>query len=141
MATDGYLLAIDYGDRRVGLALAHTVARIPRPLLTLENGETLVEDIQAIVEQERVLELVVGLPRNMDGSLGPQAEKCRRFGDELHEKLGLPVVFVEETLSSVEASAYMNDPEAKKAGLDAVAAARILERYFEQSESGHDGLA
>jgi RNase H-fold protein (predicted Holliday junction resolvase) len=77
----------------------------------------------------------------MDGSLGPQAEKCQVFGDELGKQLNLPVAFVEETLSSVEASAYMNDPEAKKAGLDAVAAARILERYFEESESRPDGLA
>jgi putative holliday junction resolvase len=141
MATDGYILAIDYGDRRVGLALGHVIARLPRPLQTLENGPTLIEDIQTIAQQEQVTGLVVGLPRNMDGSLGPQAQKCHIFGEKLYEQLSLPVSFVEETLSSVEASAYMNDAQAKKAGLDAVAAARILERYFDEPESRTDGLA
>lgn len=141
MAADGYILAIDYGDRRVGLALGHTIARIPRPLLTLENSDTLVGDIQTVMNKEQATAIVVGLPRNMDGSLGPQAEKCQVFGENLGKQLGVPVSFVEETLSSVEAAAFMSDKEAKKAGLDAVAAARILERYFEQSESRSDGLA
>jgi len=141
MVTDGYILAVDYGDKRVGLALGHTIARLPRPLRTLENRETLIEDIRAITKEEQVVAIVVGLPRNMDGSLGPQAEKCQVFGEKLAEALGLPVRFVEETLSSVEAAAFMDDAGAKKAGLDAVAAARILERYFEQPESESDGLA
>lgn len=138
---DGYLLAIDYGDRRVGLALAHSIARIPQPLRTLENGPTLVEDIKASVAGKRLIGLVVGLPRNMDGSLGAQAEKCQEFGSLLSERLNMPVYFVEETLSSVEASAYMDDPAAQKAGLDAVAAACILERYFEENRSSNDGVA
>lgn len=141
MVTDGYILAIDYGDRRVGLAVGHSIARFPRPLRTLENTETLIEDIMTAAREEQAVAIVVGLPRNMDGSLGPQAEKCQHFGEKLRVQLGLPVSFVEETLSSLEAAALMDDKDAKKAGLDAVAAARILERYFEQTESRSNGLA
>lgn len=139
MATDGYILAVDYGDRRVGLALAHSIARLPRPFRTLENSEKLIEDIQAAMGEERLVGLVVGLPRNMDGSLGAQAEKCHVFGQKLAEQLKVPVSYTEEALTSVEASTYMQDPGAKQAGLDAVAAACILERYF--TEGATDGVA
>lgn len=130
MAADGYILAVDYGDKRVGLAIGHTVARIPRPLRTLQNGPNLIADIETATAQEQLLGLVVGLPRNMDGSLGPQAAKCQAFGEELATRLQLPLAYVEETLSTIEAERYMQDPGAKAAGLDAAAAACILERYF-----------
>lgn len=136
---DGYLLAVDYGDKRVGLALAHAVARLPRPLCTLQNGPQLIADIQTAVAEERVVGLVVGLPRNMDGSLGSQAAKCQEFGHMLGQTLGLPVSFAEEALSSVEASSYMEVMDAQKAGLDAVSAACILERYF--TEGAADDVA
>lgn len=137
---DGYLLAIDYGDARVGLALGHSIARLPRPLCTLQNGPSLTADIRAATAGEPLLGLVVGLPRNMDGSLGPQAAKCQAFGETLGRQFDMPVYFVEEALSSVEASASLHDPAAKKAGLDAVAAACILERYFTEKGSV-DGMA
>lgn len=130
MAADGYILAVDYGEARVGLAVGHTVARIPRPLCTLQNGPELIADIMTATAAERLMGLVVGLPRNMGGSLGPQAVKCQAFGDELAARMNLPVAYVEETLSTVEAERYMGNPQAKAAGLDAAAAACILERYF-----------
>lgn len=133
MAADGHILAVDYGDVRIGLALGHSVARLPRPLCTLQNGPDILADIMTATASERLLGLVVGLPRNMDGSLGPQAVKCQTFGDELARRLNLPVTYIEETLSSVEAARYMDDPQAKAAGLDAAAAACILERYFTEA--------
>lgn len=139
--TDGYIVAVDYGDQRIGLALAHSVARLPRPFRTLQNVPTLLDDIKTALSGETIVGLVVGLPRNMDGSLGAQAAKCQAFGQELGDVLGLEPVFTEETLSSVEAEKYMDDLEARKAGLDAVAAACILERYFEEKQEDGDGVA
>ena len=130
MAADGYILAVDYGDVRVGLAVGHSVARLPRPLCTLQNGPDLISNIMTATTEKPLLGLVVGLPRNMDGTLGPQAVKCQTFGEDLASRLQLPVTYVEETLSTVEAEQYMQDSGAKAAGLDAAAAACILERYF-----------
>jgi putative Holliday junction resolvase len=141
MATDGYIVAVDYGEKRIGLAVAHSVARLPRPLCTLQNGPEIMADIQTATVETPLLRVVVGLPRNMDGSVGPQARRCVEFGQRLGEQLGVPVSFAEESLSSVEASSYMSDPGAKSAGLDAVAAACILERYFTEGESSTDGVA
>lgn len=128
-----YVLGIDYGEKRVGLAIASVVAKLPQPLKTIAADETLADELRRIVEQEQVNELVVGLARNMDGTLGPQAVRCRVFGEMLAKELGLPVHFVDETLSSVEAEAYYRLPAYTAAGLDAAAAACILERYFEEN--------
>lgn len=129
MAADEYILAFDYGEKRVGVAVAHSIARLPRPLITLANGDNLFSDIAKIIQEEQAKRLVVGLPRNMDGSLGPQAERCQAFGTTLAAQFNLPVEYVDETLSSVSADAFLGTLKGKSVGLDSVAAAVILERY------------
>ncbi len=136
MASDGYIVSFDYGEKRVGVAVAHTIARIPRPLIVVANGDKLFEELARIIAEEHAVKLVVGLPRNMDGSLGPQAERCQVFGSTLAEKTGLSVTYADETLSSVDAEKYLNGLKGASIGLDAVAAAVILERYFD--EGGED---
>ncbi len=130
MAADEYIMAFDYGEKRVGVAVAHSVARLPQPLITLANGEQLYADITKLASDEHVNRFVVGLPRNMDGSLGPQAKRCQAFGQALADKFNLPVEYAEEALSSVSADAYLGLLRGKSIGLDAVAAAVILERYL-----------
>lgn len=130
MAAKEYIMAFDYGDKRVGVAVAHQVARLPQPLVTLANSEKLFTDIAKLASDEQVSRFVVGLPRNMDGSLGPQAERCKSFGEKLASTFDLPVEYAEEALSSVSADAYLSSLRGKSVGLDAVAAAVILERYL-----------
>ncbi len=136
MVTHENILALDYGAKRVGVAVAHPIARMPHPLSVLTNDEHLFDTIAELLETEAVGQLVVGLPRNMDGSIGPQAQECQLFGKKLQDALGLPVAFVDETLSSVSADAYIAQLPQKGIGLDAVAAAVILERYFTESTGG-----
>ncbi len=124
-----YILGIDYGDKRVGLALAHDIAKLPQPLKTVQNDDSLMETIRSVVDKEDVGRLVVGLPRNMDGSLGAQAEACELFAKELEDALRLPVDMAEEMLSSVEAE---RSKQVEAFGVDAVAAATILERFLEE---------
>lgn len=124
-----YILGIDYGDKRVGLALAHDIAKLPQPLMTVQNDDSLMETIRSVVDKEDVGRLVVGLPRNMDGSLGAQAEACELFAKELEDALRLPVDMAEEMLSSVEAE---RSKQVEAFGVDAVAAATILERFLEE---------
>jgi len=133
MAADEYILAFDYGEKRVGVAVAHSIARFPRPLVTLANGDALYEEIAKIIQNENAKRLVVGLPRNMDGSLGQQTERCEAFGTALAALFDMPVEYVDETLSSVSAETFMGSLNGKSMGLDAVAAAVILERYLTET--------
>lgn len=137
---DAYILAIDYGAQRVGLAVAHEIARIPTPIATLENNAGLLEQLKDRIAAEHAHTVIVGLPRNMDGSLGFQAEAVQAFANELEKKLGRPVILVDETLSSVDASTSVDANTLARVGLDAVAAAVILQRYLasKSSEMEHD---
>lgn len=134
MAGHVYILGVDYGARRVGLAVAHIVAKLPRPLTTLTNDESLIAHIKDMVDKEDIGLVIVGVPRSMDGSETVQSGVCEAFAAKLSENLSVEVKTVDETLSSVEAEAYLTDSTKvyNKEEIDAVAAAVILERYFEE---------
>ena len=132
MTATGYVLGIDYGVKRVGLALASAIAQLPTPYMTIDATTDVVAEIKRIVEVESVTQLVLGMPRNMDGSLGFQAQAVEDFGDKLTAQLDTPLVYVEETLSTVDAVRSGVD---SKVGIDAQAAAVILERYFDEKRA------
>lgn len=135
MPAPEYILALDYGEKRVGVAIAHEVARLPRPLTTLPNNDKLETAIVDMIRQEAVKLVVVGLPRGMDGGYTEQTRIAEAFGQRLQTALSVPVVFADETLTSVDAEAAPGSNHA--AGVDAVAAGYILERYLhEQAVQG-----
>ncbi|HSX15749.1 MAG TPA: Holliday junction resolvase RuvX [Candidatus Saccharimonadales bacterium] len=125
-----YVLALDYGNKRVGVAIAHTVARLPRPLTTLPNSETLLDDIRELAAKEAAGLVVVGLPRGMDGGYTEQTRAAERFAQQLAASLQVPVELADETLTSVDAEASLAGKSYTKADIDALAAAHILERYL-----------
>lgn len=133
-----YILGIDYGEKRVGLALAHTVARIPRPLVTLTNTETLLNDIRKVVIDEQVGLAIVGLPRGMDGGYTAQTKRAEAFAKELEAVLTIPVELADETLTSVDAENYLGGGPHAKSDIDALAAAYILERYLAEHAAGKE---
>jgi putative Holliday junction resolvase len=130
MAAPEYILALDYGDKRVGVAVAHVVARIPRPLTTLYSSETLLNDVRRLVDDEHVALVVVGLPRGMDGGYTAQTRAAEHFADELRRILTVPVELADETLTSVDAESSLAGRSYAKAEVDAMAASLILERYL-----------
>lgn len=137
MAASEYILALDYGNRRVGVAIAHTVARLPHPLTTLTNSETLLDDISRLVVQENAGLIVVGLPRGMDGGYTDQTRSAEHFAGELQEVLTVPVVLADETLTSVDAEASLPGGKTHAKGdIDAMAASLILERYLAEHPAG-----
>jgi len=129
-------LAIDYGTRRTGLAICDPGETIVSPLTVLQNRDLLLEKITQIVENETVEAVVIGLPLNMDGSAGPQAQLVKKFAAPLQASLNIPILFQDERLSSFGAEeklAPANLTRGKmKERLDAVAAAEILEAFLEQ---------
>jgi putative Holliday junction resolvase len=124
MSVREYLLGVDYGEKRVGIAIAHSVARLPRPLTSLPNTPQLLTEIRDLAEHEHVSLVVVGLPRGMDGGYTEQTRRAEAFQQRLATSLDVPVVLADETLTSVDAAAQQGGD------LDAVAASLILERYF-----------
>jgi putative Holliday junction resolvase len=138
MAAAEYILAIDYGQKRVGVAIAHTIARLPRPLTTLQNTETLLGDIQELVAKEQAGLVIVGLPRGMDGGYTAQTEQVEAFAEQLAGALDVPVVLADETLTSVDAENYLGGGSMAKSDIDAVAAAYILERYLAEHPAGKE---
>jgi putative holliday junction resolvase len=135
-------LAIDFGARRVGLALSDEGGRFATPLevLTVTSPEQAADAVLKVAAKEGVQRLVVGLPLNMDDSSGPQARKTVAWAGGLAKRAGLPLVFVDERLSSFEAEQHLADRkrggerltrQMKKERLDAIAAAGFLQAFLD----------
>lgn len=133
-----YILALDYGNKRVGVAIAHVIARLPRPLTTLTNDETLFDEVRKLVKQEGVARVVVGLPRSMDGSYSAQTEAAEAFAEQLRGLLDVPVDMADETLTSVDAESALAGRKHAKSDIDALAATFILERYLADHPAGEN---
>jgi len=131
------LMAVDYGDVRTGVALCDRLELLASPLTVLvqENPKRLLAQLCALAAEHGVQEIVVGLPRNMDGSEGRRAEKCRAFAAELAEKSALPVTMRDERLSTVSAHRALNATNTRgkkrKEVVDAVSAVIILQDYLD----------
>lgn len=129
-------MGIDFGDARTGLAVSDEMNILVGDAWTLEQRkpELVAEAIAAQAKKRCVQRLVLGLPKNMDGSEGPRAEKCREFAQLLSTKTELPIVMWDERRSSIEAHAILhaNGKKEKKhrKTVDAVAASLILEGYL-----------
>src|SRR5262245_23040320 len=97
-------LAIDLGTRRVGLALSDQGGKLATPYEVIEvvSAQQAIEPILRIITKESVERLVVGLPLNMDDSIGPMALATVRWGQDLSRQADMPVIFVDERLSSFE---------------------------------------
>lgn len=130
------ILAVDLGKARTGLAVCDEgeILASPVAVITQYNREKLAQEVAAKARELAAGELVVGLPRNMDGSEGESAQGAREFAAVLGELTGLPVVLRDERLTTVTAHGYLNDTNTRgkkrKAVVDAVAAVVILEEYL-----------
>ena len=130
------IMGIDYGDARTGVAISDLLCSIvgSTAVVPSRNREKLMADILRFIQDNGVGEVVVGLPKNMDGTEGARAELCRAFADELKERCGLPVAMWDERRTTVEAhnilSAHNYHGQKRKNTVDAVAASLILEGYL-----------
>lgn len=130
------VLAVDYGDARTGIAVSDLLCSIvgTTTVIHSRNQEKTVQQIAELVKEKEVGEIVVGLPRNMDGSEGPRAQLCREFAEKLKQELGLPVTMWDERRTTVEAHQILSDHnyhgKKRKNTVDAVAASLILEGYL-----------
>ena len=130
------ILALDHGEKRIGMAVSDPlgIAAHGLPTLRSTNAKADIEAIRRVVEDREVTEIVLGLPKNMDGSIGPQAEIVQEFGEKLREALGLPVYLVDERLTSMRAERVLSDAGIRrrkgKSKVDRLAAQFILEQHL-----------
>ena len=130
------IMGIDYGDARTGVAISDLLCSIVGSTYVVpsRNTEKALADIVKLVKDNMVGEIVVGLPKNMNGTEGPRAELCREFAEKLKEATGLPVAMWDERRTTVEAhnilSAHNYHGQKRKNTVDAVAASLILEGYL-----------
>ena len=131
------ILGLDVGSKRIGIAISDELGWTAQGIKTLDrrNVESDVGEIHDIARQYGVEKIIVGLPRNMDGSLGPQAEIVLRFVQELKEILGVPIITWDERLSTVEATKMFIKAnlsrEKRKRKVDMTAAILILQSYLD----------
>lgn len=130
------IMAIDYGDTRIGLAVSDLLGMLCGEAWTMQewNMERAAQRIAEEAKSRGVEQLVLGLPKNMDGSEGERAAKSREFRELLIKESGLPVTLWDERRSSIEAHAILHangkKEKAHRKTVDAVAASLILEGYL-----------
>ena len=133
------ILGLDYGSETVGVAVNDGLGLTVQPVETIVRKEEnklrrTCARIEELVREYGISEIVLGLPLNMDGSEGKRAEKTRAFGDMLARRTGLPVVYQDERLTTVEADEILTDSgirrQDRKTYIDQIAAVLILEEYL-----------
>ena len=130
------IMGVDFGDARTGIAVSDLLCTIvgTTTVIHSRNKEKTIAQICEMVSSSDVGEIVVGLPKNMDGSEGPRAELCREFAAELETATGLPIRLWDERRTTVEAhnilSQHNYHGKKRKDTVDAVAASLILEGYL-----------
>ena len=129
------VLALDVGDRRIGLAISDPTGMLASPLGVVERGPSDVDDILRVALDNDATEIVVGLPLTLAGESRQQAGKVRSFVRELRSKTDLPVTTVDERLSTVQAQRMLRESGSGRSRdrgrLDSAAAAVILQAYLD----------
>lgn len=137
MPDGGTVLAFDFGEKRIGVAVGDMTIAIAHPLQTVsgESNEIRFAAIGAMIAEWKPARLVVGLPFYLDGTEHELTRLSRKFARRLEGRFGLPTVMMDERLTSAEASQSLNEigirGRSQKAVLDQVAAQRILQSYFD----------
>ena len=134
------VLAVDPGSKRIGLALSDPTGTIAQPLVTIpaEPRETLPTRLATLARENEATRIVVGLPRRLDGSHGPEAVAARELAAELRRAARLPVELVDERLTTVAAERSLLEGgmhrQKRRANIDRVAAALLLQTHLDRKK-------
>jgi len=135
------ILALDHGTVRIGVALSDELKMIASPLefIPAEPFADVLTRLKALIREKEVELIVIGMPRNMDGSYGPAAEKVREFATALKDALAIPLKMWDERLTSTQANRMMSEGGVKrdkrKEKVDGMAAAIFLQSYLDATSS------
>lgn len=133
-------LGLDFGTRTLGLSLSDETKTIASALKTIryEKEEELIKELDSVMKEYSIDELVLGLPKNMNNTIGTRGEASIEFGKKLEEIFQIPVAFQDERLSTVEATHYMIEADVsrkkRKKKIDSLAANIILQTYLDKKK-------
>lgn len=132
-------LGIDFGRKRIGLAIGQTLTQTARPLSVIQNNKGVFDDLETVIKEWRITQLIIGLPLDMDGEEQEITRQTRNFASKIQHRYQLPVTFIDERLTSFEAERQFqqqrqnNQAKAKdKQSIDALAAQIILQSWLDQ---------
>lgn len=133
------ILAIDYGSKRIGLAVSDPLgfSALPMGFLPFKGQKRFIEELKKVIAEKEVKLIVLGLPINMDGTMGPKAEEMTQVSEVIKKECGLPVELVDERLTTQQAETMLVDEfdlgrKKRKAVRDSIAAAILLQSYLEK---------
>ena len=132
------ILGLDIGDARTGVAISDELGIAAHPLCTIQrrSRKALLAELQELVIAHNVEQIVVGLPLQLDGETGTQAKRVKQFAEKLAQQVNLPIVFWDESYTTVEAAQILRVSKKRrkkrKQVIDQVAAVLILEGYLEE---------
>lgn len=134
------IMSVDYGDSRTGVAFSDITEKLASPYTVISEKyqPKLIDKLCEIIKAENAEKIVVGLPKNMDGSSGFRATACREFGEALEAKSGVAVEFQDERLTTVMAHNILSNNNVRgkkrKETVDAVSAVMILQTYLDKNK-------
>lgn len=135
------IISVDYGDKRTGIAICDKLEMLASPVcvITEWNQEVLANKIVEIANEKKAEQIVVGLPKNMDGSMGFRSEACQALGTLIQSLTEIPVVYWDERLTTVSAHRILSENNVRgkkrKNVVDAVAADIILQDYIDSRKN------
>lgn len=133
------ILSIDYGDVRTGIAISDIRGILASPLCVIKESyqPKLVDKIIELINENKIEKIVIGLPRNMDGSYGYRCDYCKSLGQAIGEKINIDIEFEDERLTTVMAHNILSDNNVRgakrKQTVDAVSAVMILQSYLDKN--------
>ncbi len=139
---DERILALDVGERRIGVAVSDPTGLLATPLQAIDRARSpsAVSEIITLVEEYGACEIVVGLPTSLSGRAGTQVQRVKRFMDALAEQTPVPVVLRDERYTSVQAERFLREagrqPSRDKGRVDSAAAALILQAHLDSRRMG-----
>ena len=136
----GKYLALDYGEKRLGLAISDVTRTIARPYRTLsaQSLKQIINELRKIIEQENIEKIIVGLPRTLKGTDSRQTEVVREFVQELQQRLTIPIVMEDERLTTIQAHATLHalgkKPSRHRDRVDQYAAVHLLQTVLDREK-------
>lgn len=133
------IMSIDYGDVRTGIAISDIRGILASPLCVIKESyqPKLVDKIIELINENKIEKIVIGLPRNMDGSYGYRCDDCKSLGQAISEKINIDIEFEDERLTTVMAHNILSENNVRgakrKQTVDAVSAVMILQSYLDKN--------
>lgn len=132
------ILGIDYGDARVGVAVSDIMGFMASGIKTIKNNKHLTDELSEIINEYKPEKIVIGLPKNMDGSEGFRVDATKEFAENLKEIYNGEIIFEDERLTTIGAERYLNSTNTRgkkrKEIIDTVSACLILEQYLNKAK-------